>query len=1733
MNSLEILQALRSGKMSTEEAKNRIKHLSTDPVSKKPDKTGAIAIVGMSGRYPDAENLDQYWNNLETGKNSIKEIPASRWDVKEYFDPSPYQKDKIYCKWLGLMDDIEHFDPLFFSISPTEAELMDPQHRIFLQEAYKAFEDAGYNSQTLSNKKCGVYLGIMSFEYGLMLKSYNAGIGGTMGNSYSIAAARIAYHLNLKGPAIAIDTACSSSLVAIHLARQALLNYETDMALAGGVSLYLTPESYISMCSAGMLSKDGQCKTFDNTADGFVPGEGAGALVLKRLSDAIADNDSVYGVIIGSGINQDGKTNGITAPSINSQIALEREIYEKYNIDPETISYVEMHGTGTKLGDPIELEALATVFRESTVKKNYCALGSVKTNIGHTSAAAGVASVQKIVLSLKYKKIVPTLNINKPNNHFDFENSPFFINRSLKEWQVPGSEKRRAAVSSFGFSGTNAHMIIEEFPVSEKERIEPDAPVLIILSAKSKEQLKQYAETVFKHLTANKNTDLSDLAYTLQVGRDAMNHRLAFIADSVSTILNKLDIFIKDTIINEIVTGDLEQSAEGRVIFSEKDWEMLFNTLVQQQELRKIAEFWVKGIHVDWNRLYKNKPHRISLPTYPFAKERYWLPLPEDVSSISEVFNHSSKKVSSVFLRKQWEAESIIPQGRFGHQPIILTTPETQNLAREVATHFTHCKIVNDAELHSVNLSEKEYGNYNAWIDLTGCGDKKQHTLEWIEPLQRLIEYGRRDQLKILGITKGLESFKNTSINLTGADRAGLYRMLQSEYSYLSSAHVDLEVQLNDVEVAKYIAAEFRSGSEGIEICIRNSIRYRAVLREQDLASVNRKELIFPSDQVLWITGGTRGIGLLCAQHFADNFGVRKMVLTGRESIPPREQWNSVLTSATAMAKKIKAIQSLETLGVEVKIISVSLTDAAALQKELKIVHETMGSVGGFIHSAGSVNNENPAFIRKSLAEIEQVRQTKVEAIDTLYHCFKNDPLKFFLMFSSVAATIPSLGAGQSDYAMANAYMDYFAESKNEIFPVTSIQWASWKETGFGEVKSRAYEQSGLISQSNTEGLLLLDTILKNNDNPVILPAIVNKNNWSPDQLLIRQTPEEMNTTTSTTPITAPQEWAISGEQIENVQSWLTALLSKELKINKNKLDPDTQFQLYGIDSIILAQLVVKIDKALDGVKLDPSALIEHCTIKNLSHYLLHTYPQAAAKLSTNIAVNKGLKNLTVVDSKTGSEEVRKSTTTQRDKIAIIGMACHFPAAADIREYWDNLANGRDCMVEIPGSRWDWKKHYDPAENATGKSICKYGGFISGIENFDPAYFKISESLAPFIDPLQRQWLEVSTEALVDAGYTIKELSGKNVGVFAGARTSNFGIKYPQQVKDRIVGIGQNFITAHLAHIYNFKGPNMVVDTACSSSLTAIHLAVNSINNGESDIAIAGGVDILLDEGLFIGLSDAKILSPQGRCKTFDANANGIGLGEGCGVLILKSLQKAIRDNDKIYAVIDGSAINNDGNTMGITTPNPYAQKDLINAAIANANIHPETITYVETHGTGTLIGDPIELKGLTNVFDEHTSKKQFCGVGSVKSNIGHLLSAAGAASMIKVLLSIIHQQLPPTLHCTHPNPRFNFNDSPLYLVNELKKWETENSILRAGVSAFGLGGNNAHIILSNEGIPRSHMASAEPKGEPVKFNRKKYWPLELRVKKDQKPGFSEAIENAEHLIQEDDFMKLFEIQEL
>jgi amino acid adenylation domain-containing protein len=601
-----------------------------------PERSRAqeIAVIGMAARYPGARNTRELWRNLVEGRDSIQEVPRERWDHSRWYDSNPDALNKSISRWGGFIAEVDRFDPLFFNISPLEAEWMDPQHRLFLEESWKAIEDAGYAAGALDGKRCGVFVGCKEGEYVQKLRGQELNAFTLSGNSAAILPARLSYFLNLRGASVPVDTACSSSLVAIHLACESIRSGACELAIAGGIALMLTARTHVVLGKAGILSPNGRCRTFDDSADGIVTGEGVGVVVLKPLERALADGDHIYGVIKGSGINQDGRTNGITAPSAPSQSALELEVYERAGINPETLGYVEAHGTGTPLGDPIELQALTESFRKYTDRRQFCAIGSIKTNFGHTMEASGVAGLIKVLLCLQNRRLVPSLHYTRSNRHLDFPSTPFFVNTELREWRTDG-HPRRAALSSFGFSGTNAHVVIEEAPERASRSSMAARPLqLIPLSAHSEQALRQRMADLQAWLgEEGGGRSLEDVAFTLQVGRTHHPLRAAFIARDSGHLKELLGATLRGERPEALLMSPPGGQAAAR---REPALLKLGNTLLRglrepmgapeaQRRLAVVAGLYVKGYELDWAGSHGDNARRLPLPTHPFARDRYWM----------------------------------------------------------------------------------------------------------------------------------------------------------------------------------------------------------------------------------------------------------------------------------------------------------------------------------------------------------------------------------------------------------------------------------------------------------------------------------------------------------------------------------------------------------------------------------------------------------------------------------------------------------------------------------------------------------------------------------------------------------------------------------------------------------------------------------------------------------------------------------------------------------------------------------------------------------------------------------------------------------------------------------------------------------------------------------------------------------------------------------------------------
>jgi amino acid adenylation domain-containing protein len=590
-----------------------------------------IAIIGLSGRYPRSGDVAQFWEALSEGRNCISEIPASRWDWRRYFHPERGRFGAMYTRWGGFLDDIDCFDPLFFDLSPRQAEHIDPQERLFLEEAYACIEDAGYTPQTLSDsRRVGVYVGAMNSTY------------MRIGSFWSIAN-RVSYLFDFRGPSMAVDTACSSSLTAIQLAVESLRGGLCDTAIAGGVNLIVDPAHYQALSALTMLSSGERCRSFGDRADGFVDGEGVGAVVLKPLDAARRDGDHIHGIIRGAMINAGGRTNGYTVPNPVAQAEVVAEALDRAGVHPRAVTCIEAHGTGTALGDPIEIDALTKAFRRGTDDRQFCAIGSVKSNIGHCESAAGIAGLTKLLLQMQHGRLVPSLHADVPNPQIDFERSPFVLQRALAPWPRPRFDAgdglrehpRIGGVSSFGAGGANAHVIVEESPTADEDTsggvvVDALRPALIVLSARTGDALRRRALRLADAIASGRcrESDLAALAYTLQIGREAMPHRMAFSAASLESVRRTLEAYAGNRPADEEIHADLATDRPGGDALFAGDEEMqeAVAKWIARGKHAKVLAAWVRGLPVDWRLLYPaRRPRRLSLPTYPFEKVRCWI----------------------------------------------------------------------------------------------------------------------------------------------------------------------------------------------------------------------------------------------------------------------------------------------------------------------------------------------------------------------------------------------------------------------------------------------------------------------------------------------------------------------------------------------------------------------------------------------------------------------------------------------------------------------------------------------------------------------------------------------------------------------------------------------------------------------------------------------------------------------------------------------------------------------------------------------------------------------------------------------------------------------------------------------------------------------------------------------------------------------------------------------------
>ncbi|UMQ48726.1 type I polyketide synthase [Bacillus velezensis] len=1617
-----------------------------------------IAVIGLSGRYPGADHVDELWENVKAGRHSITEVPKDRWDWKTFYNEERGKWGSIYSKWGGFLDDIDKFDPLFFRISPAEAERMDPQERLFLQTAYSSIEDAGYTPATLcDSRKIGVFVGVMNSNY------------PTVPSDWSIAN-RVSFLFNFQGPSMAVDTACSSSLTAVHLAAESLRSGMSETAIAGGVNLIVDPAHYERLSAFSMLSPGDKCKSFGDSADGFVDGEGVGAIVLKPLAQAEKDGDHIYGVIKGSMLNAAGRTNAYMVPNPKAQFDLIAETLKRTDIHPRTVSYLEAHGTGTALGDPIEIDGLTKAFRLTTEDRQFCSIGSIKSNIGHLESAAGIAGITKLLLQLKHKRIAPSLHAAELNPNIEFEHTPFFVQQKETEWKRPvlnitGKMKeypRIAGISSFGAGGSNAHVIIQEYVPSdslkpmENASVSPQKPAVIILSARNEQQLSERARQLLDDVIRKKRSDgdLAKIAYTLQAGREPMAERLAFTAESIEELKMKLMSFSNDHNIEHahIWRGrTAKHHSLAASLTSDEDMALTINAWLRKGKYGKLLDLWVKGLDVDWSALYQCNPGRISLPAYPFAKDRYWV-TKADVS-LDKTGSAKSEKAARLHPLLHANTSTFTAQ-RFtsvfsGHEPFF-------------ADHIVNGKPVLPG---AAALEMARAAVTFAAEDLPGG---KTGVTDGEGPIEDRYDACAAELSAIVTRLIKEKQKKKTLIQLLVPDR-GEDNVLAGLAAFLKTAHLEHPklygqvIQADPDESASSLLAKLKENRAHPE---QAEIRYedgkRLVRNWRHLPAPQSGAVPWKDEGVYLLTGGAGGIGLIVAEEIASRVKNAVLVLTGR---------------AEALDKDRSArLRRLEASGARVLYQPVDVTDRAAVIALVRGIQEVHGTLDGIIHGAGVIADNY--ILNQTENERKTVMAPKVKGLINLDEAAKDVRLDFFILFSSLAGGMGN--PGQAGYAAANAFMDVYAARRNRLVrdnrrsgQTLSVNWPLWEEGGMRvdkETERLMYEQTGMKAMRSASGIQALYAAFASGEHQVMVAEgdekRIRKN-------LMPETPEPSNRihVSRKTPVHMPNK----------VQAELKHMISGILKVKEDEIDAESEMRDYGFDSVSFTQFANELNKTY-GLELTPAVFFEYPTVFRFAQYLLTEHPDTfGSQAETEKPVVR--KKMKTEPFLIPSRLPKTKTAAAPEPVAIIGISCAFPMAENPEMFWENLAGEKDCISEIPPERWDWRQYYGDPQKDKNASNVKWGGFIDETAQFDPLFFGISPHEAEMMDPQQRLLMMHVWKAIEDAGCSAKSLSGTNTGIFAGTTNSGYAqeaSKFHIEIEGSsaagtVPSIGPN----RMSYFLNIHGPSEPIETACSSSLVAVHRAVRAIQAGDCGIAIAGGVNAIVSPDMHISFNKAGMLSEDGRCKTFSDQADGYVRAEGAGMIVLKTLSDAERDGDRIYAVIRGTAENHGGRAASLTSPNPKAQTEVMIKAYQQANIDPRTVSYIEAHGTGTALGDPIEINGLKAAFAALYQKagvtapdQPHCAIGSVKTNIGHTELAAGMAGLLKIILQMQHKTLVKSLHCETVNPYISLDGSPFYFVRDTQPWKaaTDDSgnelPRRAGVSSFGFGGVNAHVVL-------------------------------------------------------------------
>ncbi|MFF3263902.1 SDR family NAD(P)-dependent oxidoreductase [Streptomyces sp. NPDC002932] len=1403
-----------------------------------------VAIVGVSCRLPGAADPDAFWRLLTDGRSTVGRVP----DRREAAGGSRG----------GFIEGVDRFDAAFFGITPREAGVLDPQQRLMLELAWEAFEDARIVAAELSGSATGVFVGAMRDDYALLA----ADLGRTALNHHAMAglsrgviANRVSHVMGLRGPSLVIDTGQASSLVAVHTAMESLRRGESTLALAGGVNLNLAAGTDALAQEFGGLSPDGRCYTFDHRANGFVRGEGGVALVLRLLPDAVAAGDRVYGVIHGGAVNNDGAAEHLTTPSRDAQSEVLRQAYASAGVAPESVQYVELHGTGTPVGDPVEAAALGAVLGSARDTTRPLLVGSVKTNLGHLEAAAGAVGLLKTVLALKHGHIPASLNFEEPNPSIPLAELNLRVVGDPTEWP-DANRPRIAGVSSFGMGGTNCHLVLSQgpAPASASPAMPPAAPPVVpwVLSGRGAAALRGQAEALH---SAVGGADAYEVGWSLATTRTRFEHRAVVVGGDTGELSAGLDSLARGEWLPSTVSGTARDGLTGFVFSGQGGQRVGMG--------RELAE---------------------AFPVFAAA--------------LDEVCGHFDGLREVMFT----DAEAL---GRTGWaQPALF--------AVEVALF----RLVESWGVRPDYLVGHSVGELAA-AHVAGV-------------------FSLADACKLV------------------AARAGLMQALPA-----GGAMWAVRATLDEVTPLLV---------EGVSV-----------------AAVNA-----PGQVVL---SGAREAVEAVASGLADRQGRWLEVSHAFHSVLMDPMLDAFRAAADAVTYEAPRIPIVSTL--------------------------TGEPVSGFTASYW----------------VDQVRGT-VRFADAITHLTSLGVTRFLELGpdAGLVAAIGEIHEGSLAVAALN---------RKQSEPATAVT---------------------ALARLWTDGVDVDWTALFPGAAPatVDLPtyAFQRRRHWF-DTVAEPTADEEAVTTAAAARLAAARSQDERRRVLlDLIRVRAAAVLGHE---GAEAIPARTPFKDIGFDSLSLVRLRERIGTDLD-VELPSTLLFDHPTPERLAGHLL-TVADTAADGPTAVAAER---------------------PAYDDPIAIIGMGCRFPGGVRTpEELWELLRSGTDAITPLPTDRgWDLRRLADA--DAPGGTATRAGGFLRDAAEFDADFFGIDAREALAMDPQQRLLLETSWEALERAGIDPGELGGTRTGVFVGAMPQEYGPRLHEAPEGlagyALTGTTGSTASGRISYTLGLEGPAITVDTACSAALVALHLAVQSLRGGECTLALAGAATVMSAPGILVEFGGHGIAA-DGRCKSFSDTADGTGWAEGVGTVVLERLSDARRNGHQVLAVVAGTAVNQNGTSNGLTAPNGLAQQRVIRQALAAAGLRPQDVDAVEAHGTGTVLGDPIEANALIDVYGQGRTAERPLWLGSLKSNIGHTQAAAGLGGVMKLVLAMRHGLLPRTLHAGTPSSYVDWSDGGVSLLTEPVPWATGDRTRRAGVSAFGVSGTNAHVILAE---PAESMAPDDDGGTGV-----------------------------------------------